>query len=316
MYFPYFRGKQFELITVRENAVLIAQADFIPIIEPVRRPISSLSRALEAVSTVGGHAVVVINPQHGDHAQDPEAIEALLLHEFGSAEGICPGVVLASQSGEVDHLAALCAAHADQDLTLIHAGYERVRDLAGVLRSSRTRIARHVFIEGYCGRLYRRRFSDGQRVLVHDGFQRRLNREHPPVEVFSDLHVTYREESMNGFGDFLIVGDQFSETGGPAYAVAIHLTFIDPTEDDQMFIHHFVSDRTDTPTDPAGKFSEALEKLVHEVEDSDTLVRRTEAVEEFVDLYNKGHFPGLGYVKKLSMKHHIETLAEYFGDGD
>ena len=24
------------------------------------------------------------------------------------------------------------------------------------------------------------------------------------------------------------------------------------------------------------------------------------------------HFPGLGYVKKLSMKHHIETLADFF----
>ena len=121
---------------------------------------------------------------------------------------------------------------------------------------------------------------------------------------------------MDGFGDFLMVGDAFSETGGPAYAVAIHITFINPNEDDQMFIHHFVSDRTDTPTDPAGKFSEALEKLAAEVEQSDTLVTRTEAVEEFIELHHRGHFPGLGYVKKLSMRHHIATLAEYFDDGD
>jgi hypothetical protein len=31
---------------------------------------------------------------------------------------------------------------------------------------------------------------------------------------------------MDGFGDFLIVGDDYSESGGPAYAIAIHLTFI------------------------------------------------------------------------------------------
>ena len=315
MYFPYFRGKQFELITVREKADLIAQAGFVPIIEPVRRPLGSLSRALEAVSIASGRAVVVINPQHGDHTQDSEAIKALLSDEFGSTESISPGVVLSHQSGTVEQVAALCTAHAGQDLTLIHAGYDRVRDLAEVLRASGTRIDRHVFIEGYCGRLYRRHFTEGQRVLVRDGFQRRLNREHPPVEVFSDLHVTYREEGMDGFGDFLMVGGEFSETGGPAYAVAIHLTFIDPDEDDQMFIHHFVSDRTATPDDPAGKFSEALKKLVHEVEHSDTHVTHTKAVEEFVDLYGRGHFPGLGYVKKLSMKHHIETLAEYFANG-
>ena len=83
-----------------------------------------------------------------------------------------------------------------------------------------------------------------------------------------------------------------------------------------MFIHHFVSDRSDTPTDPAGKFSEALEKLVQEIDRSSTLVTRTEALGEFVGLHHRGHFPGLGYVKKLSMKHHIETLAEYFRNGD
>ena len=313
-YFPYFRGKQFELITVRENARLIAEAGFIPIIEPVRRPLSGLSRTLEAVSSEGGSAVVVVNPQHGAHSQNSEEIEALLSNEFGSTETICPGVVLANQS--VNHVATLCTAHAEQGLTLIHAGYQHVRGLAEFLLSSRTRIARHVFIEDYCGRLYRRHWIEGQRILVRDGFQRRLNRDHPPVEVFSDLHITYQEEGMDGFGDFLMVGDAFSETGGPAYAVAIHITFINPNEDDQMFIHHFVSDRTDTPTDPAGKFSEALEKLAAEVEQSDTLVTRTEAVEEFIELHHRGHFPGLGYVKKLSMRHHIATLAEYFDDGD
>jgi hypothetical protein len=37
----------------------------------------------------------------------------------------------------------------------------------------------------------------------------------------------------------------------------------------------------------------------------------TSAVKEFRDLHAKGHFPGLGYVKKLSMNHHIETLADF-----
>lgn len=42
-------------------------------------------------------------------------------------------------------------------------------------------------------------------------------------------------------------------------------------------------------------------------------ILETEAIGEFRDLHAKGHFPGLGYVKKLSMKHHIETLADYLG---
>ena len=73
------------------------------------------------------------------------------------------------------------------------------------------------------------------------------NRDYEPLEKFSDLHVTFEDEGMDGFGDFLIVGDDFSESGGPAYAIAIHLTFIDPDKEDEMWIHHFLSDRQDTP---------------------------------------------------------------------
>ena len=117
---------------------------------------------------------------------------------------------------------------------------------------------------------------------------------------------------MDGFGDFLIVGDDYSETGGPAYAVAIHLTFIDPDKDDAMQIYHFVSDRQDTPQDPAGKFAEALEKMISILKKKNSKIEETSAVQEFRELHRRGHFPGLGYIKKLSMNHHIETLARYF----
>jgi hypothetical protein len=117
---------------------------------------------------------------------------------------------------------------------------------------------------------------------------------------------------MNGFGDFLMVGDDYSESGGPAYAVAIHLTFIDPAQDDAMYIYHFKSDTQDTPTDPAGKFAEALENMMTVIDDPGSNVLETNAVKEFRQLHEDGHFPGLGSVKKLSMSHHIETLADYF----
>ena len=116
---------------------------------------------------------------------------------------------------------------------------------------------------------------------------------------------------MDGYGDFLTVGDNYSEGGGPAYAVAIHMTFIDPDQDDAMFIYHFKSDTNDVPTDPAGKFGEALNKLILELNYGDSHLMETSAVHEFRELHVRGHFPGLGYVKKLSIKHHLETLATY-----
>jgi hypothetical protein len=42
MYHPYFRGKQYELITIRELAPLFKAAGFCPIIEPVKETLSGL----------------------------------------------------------------------------------------------------------------------------------------------------------------------------------------------------------------------------------------------------------------------------------
>ncbi|MFN4298035.1 MAG: sce7725 family protein [Brevundimonas sp.] len=311
MYHPYFRGKQYELITIRENAERLAQAGFLPIIEPVRESLGGLEKALKAVCEAGGQSVVVVNPHYGDHAGGGVSISALLADGFLDKPGIAAGVLL-KNGMSVEEAMACFDAHKGHSPTLIHAGFTEGKALADALGTDLA-TTRHVFIDEQSSKLYRRHFKDGERVLVKDGFEKRSrNRDHPDKEFFSDLHITYADDQMNGFGDFLTVGDDYSESGGPAYAIAIHLTFIDPTADDAMFIYHFKSDRMDTPTDPAGKFAEALTKLVKAVEASGSSIYPTNAVAEFKALKDKEHFPGLGYVKKLSMQHHIETMARYF----
>jgi hypothetical protein len=311
MYHPYFRGKQYELITVRETALTLAAAKFVPIIEPVKEALNGLQRTLQAVCDTEGSAIVIVNPHHGVHAEGGESISALLKANFLERPEIAAGVLL-KKSMTVDEAVACIEEHEDHDMALIHAGFTDAKGLVDGL-GDKMKEMRHVFFEPYCGKLYRKHFADAQRVLLRDGFQRRRNRDHPAVELFSDLHVTFEEEGMDGFGDFLIVGDDYSESGGPAYAVAIHLTFIDPTKDDAMFIYHFVSESQDTPTDPAGKFGEALELMMEKLAEPNNHIFESTAVAEFRDLFARGHFPGLGYIKKLSMKHHIETLNAFLG---
>jgi hypothetical protein len=311
MYHPYFRGKQYELITVRETAPLMAAAKFVPIIEPVKESLRGLRRTLQDICDAKGQAIVIVNPHHGVHSEDGQNISALLQGSFLKQPTISAGVIL-TKDMTVGEALQCCEEHAERGLALIHAGFTDGKGLADVL-GDKSRGMRHIFFEQYCGKLYRRHFMSEDRVLLRDGFKRMRNRDYPPVEAFSDLHITYPEEGVTGFGDFLIVGDEYSETGGPAYAVAIHLTFIDPTQDDAMYIYHFVSKSKDTPTDPAGKFGEALALMMRKLAQPNNHIFESGAVAEFRDLHKRGHFPGLGYVKKLSMKHHIETLNAYFG---
>ncbi|MBS1983496.1 MAG: sce7725 family protein, partial [Bdellovibrionales bacterium] len=257
-----------------------------------------------------GTAIVVVNPYHGDHSDDGADISALLGDKYLKSANIAAGILL-HEDVTLDDAIALVGQHKKHRVVLIHRGFTNAKELAGHLGAD-LKDFKQIFFEPYSGRLYRKHFEGCERVLLRDGFQRRINREYPEIEFFSDLHVTYEDEDMDGFGDFLTVGDDYSESGGPAYAVAIHLTFIDPDKDDAMFAYHFVSDRKDTPTDPAGKFAEAVGAMVARLDKPDSKVEETKAVVEFRELHANKHFPGLGYIKKLSMQHHIETLAHYF----
>jgi hypothetical protein len=311
MYHPYFRGKQFELLTIRESAKLLADKDFIPIIEPVRESLGGLERTLKAISDVSGKAVVIVNPYHGEGGVGISALLKKFDTGFFRNKSISAGILLRSDL-LLEEATAFYDAHKEHSPTFVHAGFLEPKGLAAHLGDDLP-ASRQVFVEDHAKLLYRRHFASGMRILVRDGFKRQRNADYPPLEEFSDLHVTYHDLNMVGFGDFLIVGDSYSDTGGPAYAVAIHLTFIDPDKDDVMYIYHFVSDTRDTPTDPAGKFAQALKKLIDKLDSGSSKLQETSAIQEFRELHVKGHFPGLGYVKKLSMKHHIETLAQYLG---
>jgi len=75
----------------------------------------------------------------------------------------------------------------------------------------------------------------------------------------------------------------------------------------KLRIYHFVSDSNDDYDDPAGKFEEALEKLM----ESSLIDKNTFAYNELKRFYDNKAYSGLGVVKKLSIMHHIELIFRY-----
>ncbi|WP_315185266.1 sce7725 family protein [Corynebacterium durum] len=311
MYYPYFRGKQFELQAIKESSETLAEANFTPVIEPVRSTttgLNALKRSLEEIIKNDGTAFLVINPKYGELKNNSDTILNLLEKEISNPSRILPAILLHQnlEQPELQHMLAKMP----NKLTLIHDGYLEARD-ALEDKNDRFEEVLHIFVGDPAKEMLYRKHFDGEKVLVYDGFNRTKNANYPERENFSEIHITYQDLGADGYGDFLIVGDQYSETGGPAFAVAIHLTFIDAEQDNVMAIRHFISNENNSPADPAKKFREALDKLVKAVEDTNTPFLTTSAVKEYLQLHKKGHFPGLGYVKKLSMIHHIETLANF-----
>ena len=310
MYYPYFRGKQFELITLREAVNHFSNGNIIPIIEPVKSNLNGLKKSLEILKENSIQFDLIINPKHGDLKNDTTSLDAEIINEaLKEYEQYSIGYIIDSNSSIID-IRDFLDYYKANNIALIHCGFPKGKDLKNITEDYNN-IKEHVFIDGCSGKLYQRQFKGNglKRILLRDGFQRQRNIDYPEDEHFSDLHATYEEEGMDGFGDFSIVGDEYSETGCPAYAVAIHMTYLD--EDEDMRIKHFVSDTSSTPVDPAGKFFEALQKLINEIDDPDTRICRTSACDEFRGLYANGHFPGLGYIKKISMKHHVELIYNF-----
>lgn len=157
-----------------------------------------------------------------------------------------------------------------------------------------------------------RRVRNGKRVMIEDKFKKMpRNTDYLDCEdeFFSDDHLYFEDDGYAGFSDYSIVGEEYLESGFAPYAVAIHIVYFDDNQN--LRVHHFVSDTNDDISDPAHKFYEALSKLV---EWNNTKKLNTKAIQTFLEMHESQSYPGLGVVKKLSIMHHIELMGNYLDE--
>lgn len=308
MYFPYLRGKQYELIVLREMAeAIVNNGKVIPVIEPVKENFNSLKKTLEELVKFKAPFIIIVNPQVGALKQLGHKIKTEIIRgQLKDYSNYFVGYILSNTTipSAVDD--ALDNWKNNQ-VALIHM--QNCAAANHILESAMryNNVKHNLFMERQTSQAYKDTFSTFENVIMRDGFITRSNREHPEDEYFSDIHLTYVSSGYIGFGDFLIIGEGYSDTGGPAFAVAIHITYF--SDNDEMGIKHFISDTNDTPVNPGGKFFEALTKFNDFINANNSdFFGNTSAVKEFQDLYRREHYPGLGYIKKLSMKHHIELM--------
>ena len=110
---------------------MLAAANFEPIIEPVKESLGGLQRALQAVCDADGEAIVIVNPYHGDHAEDGESISELRQRTYLDRDEIAAGILL-KEDMTVDQTLAVCEAHEDHGMALVHAGFADARALVDV----------------------------------------------------------------------------------------------------------------------------------------------------------------------------------------
>ncbi|WP_417872780.1 sce7725 family protein [Xanthomarina gelatinilytica] len=307
MYFPYVRGKQFELIALRDLCGLFPN-DILktsPVIEPVKSS-STLKSSLKELASKNVNFNVVINPRVGDLKNNRQVIIDVLSENLQHYTNYQLAVIIdAFSSRQLETLIAFINGLNlnFNGVTLIHNSETTTENIE--LLTSSLNVVYNLIYFSKTSRRYYREFGQNTRVSLDDYFKELpKNADYLDQESsFSEEYRYYQEDGFVGFGDFITIGDNYSDSGFLPRAVAIHLSYIDGTG--KIKVKHFVSDSNGDTSDIGGKFVEALDKLVAWCKQQNI---HTRAVEIFRDLHQRGHFPGLGILKKLSIMNHIELV--------
>lgn len=311
MYFPYLRGRQFELIGLRELVDMALISDLIvPVIEPVKLS-STLINTIDAYTQKKHPICVIQNPLVGSFTKDMHNVRdgskeynyKSKFNDFFKDEHVIQSMVVCE---EIEDLVAKLKTKdfksenwmvVNNNNSLLHL-YEKIFE---------GNTPKYTLIPDK--NAYRRRVS-GNRVMLEDKFEKQArNKDYSKItdEFFSEDHLDYLEDDYVGFSDYSIVGDEYIESGFAPLAVVIHIVYF--RKDYSLWIKHFVSDTNEDFSDPAGKFYEAVRKLAEWYENNP--IKLTHGLETFLNHYNNQTYPGLGSVKKLSIMHHLELMNNF-----
>lgn len=242
IYFPYFRGRQFDLQALKAIAQQrILPPNLIPIIEPVR-DIKALPQTVAAFVEHDQPLVIVTNPTVSDYAltqqklhdwspwrDNPNLILGHVLGPTTTPEALTPlkghhTLLIARQYDEL--AAAQGAGWLDLPTYLLVPPEARIRQL---LHRPTVSLFDHAW------------FPDREQTYADltDGF-------------FSDDWQRATWAHDQGFSDYTLTGGHYSEHGYPARAVTLHLTYF---AGDQLRIRRFVSDDRSDSSIPRKSFS-------------------------------------------------------------
>ena len=304
MYFPYFRGRQYELLALKELATekLISE-NIIPVIEPIKIT-SALDRAVEAFGGANLPVALIYNPSVGELAGEPKAP----LYKYLKCGYVTPSVLI---NDSVASCLSTLVAHgiSKNNLLTVMDNRDFLVEYTSEFQDEEPQYT--LFPDE---RQIRRAVKQGK-VLFEDKFnkqQKNADYQRKEDEFFSEDHLYFKEEGYLGFGDYSIIGNDYSETGFAPRAVAIHIVYL--AIDNTLRIQHFISDSNMDISDVAGKFYEAVSKLntwYNNRQES----QLTKGLGTLLNHYKNGTYPGLPTLKKLSIMHHLELMSRFLNRG-
>lgn len=297
IYYPYFRGRMYDLLALKE---LCEEGWFnsqiIPIIEPVRDS-KELQRTVQTFVDKKQPFSVIANPQVSVYGLNGTKLYPL--PDVYNLDFYVPSAILTA-----DFRSDFVRTLPQQKSILIVNNYELLkayRDTTVLKKVDKLLIPNVARMHKLIGI---------KAASLTDPFS-----FHHHVEDYAQLDDEFFEgpdwyrqvDGFNGFGDYSMLGHIYFDKGMPSRAIAIHIIYV--TADGSLRVHHFVSDSNESMRGQKQKFFEAMNKLAPWVHKNINGLNLTPALETLLEYGHGDKFPGLGVVKKLSIKHHLELMS-------
>ena len=286
MYYPYLRAKQFELKAIREfSSEHTGQNIILPILEPVKQLTNALSTAIDDMIVNGLKFALIINPNDGDFKHP--TVSLWQEKDNMKQEHWIPALLF-TRNGEDQIRNIIREASLHNVMIVFRDGMDLDDEAAwSIINDEHVGYVVNAFGSSISRRLRSKLKNSGKQII-------RL-----------DEPFFYDEDGyFEGYSDYTTLPSDYVEGGMLPYALVIHLTY--KKNEDQLYVHHFVSDSNETNSDVRRKFREAARKVAPFFEGK----QRTPAIEEIIAKANDPDgYPGLGYIKKLSIKNHLDLIA-------
>ena len=307
MYFPYLRARQFELISLRELVNEDKLQNITPVLEPVKESFNNLNLAHKIFQEKDFYAYFIVNPFKGEKLGDTEFFLTYLselenrrflpaFHYSDNAEYIISSI----EKYNLDNCLIVCLDNFSDE--------ESLKSLY-----SNEKVSKIMLLEPHKYRSLDRSLKsiDKFYIRLDDVFEKQQKNAdflNIPAHKFSEEHLYYNQDGYQAFANFTTLPSEFVEGGSTPRAVVIHLTYLNADLENQIWIRHFTSTDVDSIANVQGKFAQAALKAV---DFCDNLPLLNSATNELKKYLEEGRYPGLGTVKKVSIKNHLLIISDF-----
>ncbi|MDO4040040.1 sce7725 family protein [Clavibacter michiganensis] len=313
MYFPYLYARRAERNALSElyPAMSGPQKTF-PILEPFSRA-EDLDKVLQAFKGASARIYLVVNPHNG-FLQSPGE-QALwgtrMTTHIADATLVIPTL-------------KVTAASSIQDITSFLSTYSGRATAIAVFEANRSlsasaiagAVGNHLVVVFVGPRLsvidYESTLGANRVVALEQRFTVRRNADYPHESAYSRDPATYSAGGRLGFGDFTILDPKIPRIksgGAAAGAVAVHITYQDPTSND-VKIQHFLSSSQIQGTPPdALKLLEALNAMNAQHLATPHRFLQSPGYKALEDYRARGYSTSLEKSKQSQINHHIFAIS-------